>query len=92
MQWNNCIRKINQKTGVVSTVAGDHKYPGAFDGEGSKASFALPTGIALDAHGNLVRVLRSLHSISDMFLGAERCTAVCGHSMCRSRAVTAFAK
>lgn len=48
----NCmIRKINPD-GVVTTLAGN-TTSGAADGKGLAASFYDPTGIALDAYGNL---------------------------------------
>lgn len=52
--WNNKIRKININTGAVTTVAGlgvnnfDH-----VDGDVSVAKFRYPTGIAVDALGNI---------------------------------------
>ena len=48
---NNKIRKISP-TGEVSTLAGTGE-PGSADGEGSEASFYLPTGVAVDAIGNV---------------------------------------
>ncbi len=48
---NNLIRKISPK-GEVSTLAGGGTNP-ADDGLGAAASFNWPTGIAVDASGNL---------------------------------------
>jgi sugar lactone lactonase YvrE len=47
---NNLIRKITP-AGVVSTFAGSGSR-GSMNGTGTAASFAFPTGIALDSSGN----------------------------------------
>jgi DNA-binding beta-propeller fold protein YncE len=48
---NNMIRKI-ASDGVVTTFAGN-TTPGLTDGVGSAASFRTPTGVAVDAAGNV---------------------------------------
>jgi sugar lactone lactonase YvrE len=48
------VRKVDHRTGVISTVAGNGQN--RFSGDGgpaTKASFNLPGGIAVDAAGNL---------------------------------------
>jgi sugar lactone lactonase YvrE len=49
---NNEIRKVTA-AGVVSTLAGVAGVSGSTDGPGTAASFSGPSGIAVDATGNL---------------------------------------
>ena len=49
--YNNLIRKI-ATTGMVTTIAGSGSQ-GATDGINTEASFYLPSGIAVDASGNV---------------------------------------
>lgn len=50
---NSIIRKITASTGAVSTLAGSSGINGAQDGTGTAARFDLPTGVAVDASGNV---------------------------------------
>ncbi len=45
---NHCIRKINTKTGYVSTVAGIPQSAGYINGTSESAKFSSPVGIAID--------------------------------------------
>ena len=52
---NNCIRKLNLSTGIITTVAGTGGTSG-YSGDGADATLAElydPTGVAVDASGNL---------------------------------------
>jgi len=52
---NNCVRRVDGQTGIITTAAGIGE-PG-FDGDGGPATEALlnnPTGVAVDAEGNLI--------------------------------------
>jgi NHL repeat len=49
---NQTIRKITP-AGVVTTLAGTAEMSGSADGTGAAARFAAPTGVAIDAAGNL---------------------------------------
>ncbi|MGD1085205.1 MAG: NHL repeat-containing protein [Verrucomicrobiota bacterium] len=55
-QWNNAIRKISPLAGttnwVVSTIAGNG-VSGSADGTNAAARFYYPTGVAVDARGDL---------------------------------------
>eukprot|EP00667_Euglena_gracilis_P008124 EG_transcript_8217 len=49
---NHCIRRIDMKTLLVSTFAGNG-CPGFQDGTGTKAQFSLPTQFATDVDGTM---------------------------------------
>jgi sugar lactone lactonase YvrE len=49
---NNTIRMVTPG-GVVTTLAGTDRVTGSADGAGPSAQFGSPTGVALDANGNL---------------------------------------
>lgn len=49
---NNCIRKINTTTGMVSTYAGTG-VAGWKDGDAALAQFRTPTGVCADDAGNI---------------------------------------
>ena len=50
--WNNTIRKITS-AGVVTTIAGTAGVSGSADGVGTAAQFSQPSGLSIDANGNL---------------------------------------
>src|SRR5204862_317026 len=52
--WNNRIRKVAAATGIITTMAGNGNPTFAGDGgAATSASVYVPTGVALDASGNL---------------------------------------
>ncbi len=57
---NHRIRSISTN-GIVTTIAGSET--GFVDGVGSTARFASPTGVAIDASGNIIVADRNNHSI-----------------------------
>ena len=59
---NNTIRKITS-AGVVTTLAGTAGSPGSSDGTGAAARFFSPTGVAVDASGNVFVADMSNHTI-----------------------------
>jgi hypothetical protein len=50
---NHAIRKIDVKTGVITTVAGGRKGAGGDGGDALKAGLARPHGCIIDGRGNL---------------------------------------
>lgn len=66
---NHCIRLISPD-GQVSTLAGA-KEPGYIDGQGNEARFNFPSGIAVDADGNLYVADTANHSIRKIMSDGE---------------------
>jgi len=57
-KFNNVIRKVTAATGIISTVAGHTPGTSGYSGDGSAATGSgvklnFPTGVAIDASGNL---------------------------------------
>jgi sugar lactone lactonase YvrE len=65
---NHTIRKFTSG-GVVTTLAGTAGSSGSTDGTGSAARFTSPTGVAVDATGNVYVADRANHSIRKITSG-----------------------
>jgi sugar lactone lactonase YvrE len=61
-KFNHVIRKITP-TGDVSTLAGIPGFPGSTEGPGTTAQFNLPSGVAVDASGNILVADAGNHKI-----------------------------
>ncbi|HUL53452.1 MAG TPA: immunoglobulin domain-containing protein [Opitutaceae bacterium] len=66
---NHTIRQITP-AGTVSTIAGLASASGTADGVGAAARFTYPTGIAVDASGNLYVADTNNHTIRVAFIPA----------------------
>jgi streptogramin lyase len=64
---NHRIRKLNTKTGVVTTIAGNGTKA-SIDGIGLKSSFSEPFGISVDHNGNFCIADLTSHTVRIMRL------------------------
>ena len=55
---NHLIRRIDTSSGAVITLAGQAGISGVSDGVGTAATFNWPGGVAMDAAGSVVIVVR----------------------------------
>ena len=65
---NHRIRRVDHKTGIVTTIAGTGElgFGGGFSGDGgpaTKAKLSMPMGLAVDAAGNLFIADHNSHRI-----------------------------
>jgi streptogramin lyase len=77
--FNHRIRRVDAKTGVITTVAGNGKK--GFGGDGGKATDAMlnePYGIELDAEGNLYIVDRLNYCVRKVDAKTAFITTVAG--------------
>ena len=63
---SHCIRKIDIRKGLVSTVAGAKKQ-GYKDGKCFEALFSRPYGIAIDHYGDIIIADTSNHVVYNFF-------------------------
>jgi sugar lactone lactonase YvrE len=77
-QGNSTIRRIALSTGIVSTIAGSAGTQGATDGVGSRATFRLPSGIAIDGSVNLYVADTYNSTIRKVVLATGATTTVAG--------------
>ena len=78
-QSNNLVRKVTPATGIISTVAGTGV--GGFLGEGGPATEArlnTPTGVAVDAAGNLLIVDQYNHRVRKLTVATGIISTVAG--------------
>ena len=65
---NNAIRKVVPASGAVTTVAGQTGVAGSTDGTNSQAQFHFPSGIGIDAAGNLLVADTDNHTLREIAL------------------------
>jgi sugar lactone lactonase YvrE len=75
---NDTIRKVVIATGEVTTLAGRAGLRGSADGVGSGARFAYPSGVALDAAGNLFVADSGNNSVRRLDVRSGAVTTVIG--------------
>ena len=85
---NSLIRKVNTN-GIITTVAGNHTLGAGYSGDGGPATSAqlsLPTGIALDAAGDLYisdddsGVVRKVDTSEIITTAAGGSSPICSHA------------
>lgn len=76
---NSLIRKITP-LGVVSTVAGTSGTTGFVNGTGTAATFRSPTGVAVDASGNLYVADSGNNAIRKIILSTRVVSTLAGSS------------
>jgi hypothetical protein len=63
---NNAIRKLVVSSGAVTTVAGQTGAAGSTDGANSQALFHFPSGVGVDASGNLYVADTDNHTLREI--------------------------
>ncbi|MGY3088124.1 sugar lactone lactonase YvrE [Hymenobacter sp. UYAg731] len=76
---NGTVRKITP-AGVVTTLAGDAHHSGHADGPGTTARFRAPTGVAVDARGN-VCVVDHLNALIRKIAPSGEVTTLAGSAL-----------
>lgn len=82
---NNLIRRLDRKTGQVTTIAGDSNrenpngpFSGFADGPALRAHFKSPGGLAFDRQGNLLIADTGNHRIRSLNFETQQVTTVAG--------------
>jgi streptogramin lyase len=79
---NRRVRKIDGKTGVITTIAGDGSKKFSGDGgDGSKAGLVEPNGVALDGRGNLLIADVSDQRIRSIELATNKISTFAGNGI-----------
>ena len=68
---NHCVRKIDAKTNLVTTVAGGRKGAGGDKGPATKASMDRPHGCVIDPNGVLYIADTNNHRVRKVVLGNQ---------------------
>jgi streptogramin lyase len=66
---NHAIRRIDAKTGIVTTVAGGHKGSEGDGGDATKAGLDRPHGCVIDAKGNIYIADSNNHRVRVVRIG-----------------------
>jgi N-acetylneuraminic acid mutarotase len=79
--FNDCIRRVNASTGIITTVAGKCGVKG-YSGDGgvaTSAELSFPTGVALDSAGDLYIDDASSHVVRKVAASTGIITTVAGN-------------
>ncbi|WP_166647238.1 choice-of-anchor D domain-containing protein [Prosthecobacter fusiformis] len=76
-EYNHCIRKIDLIAGTVGTFAGSG-IAGFVEGAASSARFLYPTGVAVDAAGNVYVADTGNHRIRKISVGSSIVSTLAG--------------
>ncbi|MGD0498864.1 MAG: hypothetical protein ABSC23_10565 [Bryobacteraceae bacterium] len=89
---NNRVRKVTA-AGVISTFAGNGQPPAAYNSDGdygppTSANLHLPSGVAVDAAGNVYIADTSNHSIRKVAIGSGFIATIAGDTTAGSKGDT----
>ena len=85
---NNCIRRVDAETGVITRVAGNGTAGyGGDNGLGTSAILNFPTGLAMDSSGNLLIVDTNNNRIRRLDVRTGFITTVVGSGLNQPRGV-----
>ena len=85
---NNCIRRVDAETGVITRVAGNGTAGyGGDNGPGTSAILNFPTGLAMDSSGNLLIVDTNNNRIRRLDVRTGFITTVVGNGLNQPRGV-----
>jgi trimeric autotransporter adhesin len=77
---NSCVRRVDAYTGIITTIAGNGKLGLSGDGgQATNAELSYPTGLALDAAGNIYIADIFNNEIREVNIATGIITAVAGN-------------
>lgn len=76
--YNHTIRKVDVRTGAVTTLAGAAGAAGTMDGQGAAARFNLPSALTADGSGSLYVTDYGSQTIRKVDLGSGTVTTIAG--------------